>query len=1627
MFWKNVIMKHISKTGVFAAVSLLPMAVLSARPEKPNFLIILADDLGWQDLKCYDIDAPSVFETPHIDQLAAEGILFKQAYAPAPTCAPSRCGIMSGKYPARLNKTHVEGGTVPKPNTATGSRMMDPYYSARLDLDEITIPEELNPSGYFSGHVGKWHLSVSHNSYPQPEHQGFDWTRHSRGITDLMPDRSTGFATTNAADPYRLDENGFAYDQTTEDALAFLAEAAATNRPFFCYYATWLVHTPVQMRTERLLEKYCAKMGIPYPHDGSAVTNPGQNNPYYAAMVETLDYSVHRIVTYLKNTDDPRWPGHKLIENTYIFFTSDNGGMEYADGEYITDNSPLDEGKIHTEEGGTRVPFIVTGPEILSNQVSEVMVNGLDLYPTILALAGIPVPARLDGCDLSALLNDPLNAQSVTNLAGQVRDTMYWHFPHGGELRSTIRKGGWKLFKNYDYVNNPARNPYELYRLYQTNNARADIEEAVDQIASEPGVAAQLENELNQWLTAVNAKVPHYNPKYAGTLPGKESVPVITASGNTNGTAWATFSGGAARAELVYTLNGDGSVDEEWFSTEAVLTAGRAEAVIPDGTTHCLFDLIDTNNFLVSSVDVGQAKDGLKDSAVVPPYVREPGSGSLLLQTGTNFPSAGVVLGNAVGIVNGGQVKDNDASAVTQAAGQSFTLAAPARFSKLTLKSAVNKTFSPGRKMVLWIGAYSNNTAGSTRVYEWVDFSGVPVTNGGYITIDFPDTVFPAGTYAFQLAWPSFDTDHFMNFYRSDTVDSFSDGDRLYKSASAGTSILLPFSNASETGMENKDLVFALHGALEDTSGFASERATVLSLGSLTNAPAMFADDTSMTDVTVNPGELKAVYFDAPDYQGLPTRVYAYVGIPAGASAVNPAPGIVLVHGGGGTAYRDWVSLWTNRGYAAISIAMEGQTDTLATQGQKDAGLAVGNWLKHARPGPARVGIYGDSGVAPITDQWMYHAVADTILANSLLRSLPQVNAQKVGMMGVSWGGVITSTAMGIDDRFAFAIPVYGCGHKYDIPNQYGRALESNDLYRQVWDPMVRIENARMPALWFSWPQEDNFSLDSQAATYRASAGSYMVSLVPGMGHGHAPAWNRPESYAFADSIISNGAPWCRQETVNLSNGIARVTFVSSKTLDQAKLVSTTDSGYTGTRTWIETAAALVNNGNGSYAVTAALPDYTTGWFINGLSGSLVASSEYQENRNVLPPSNVIFDVSADWSSKTVKANDTVIITNGAAVTLDEDGSAALLTVADGALLMNRSRTLSVSGVVAVRMDGSIILNSGLLLPGGNMTIDGSVTLNGGVLSRDVAGVSTSGHIISGNGTVKVHAGLLAFTNGAATDLVKLNTAMEISGGTVDFDGQVYIGDGVPAEFKIVGHDASIRIERLNQGSGGESGIFNFVMDETGVSPVSVSAWMNLSNATIRVDGSAYTGDATNLLLFDSVNLVNAAGADRIEVSGFFGQGLSASVIQDQTDGKDWVQVALVENDYGNWVFSEGFSGAHRRMNADPDGDGVCNLVEYALGGDPARYGIVEIPRFVKASSADVHGLDYVYRRRRDAAARRLFYRVEVCTNLQAAVWTTNGCEETGSSALDDSFESVTNRIEPGASRFLRLKIEAGL
>ncbi len=576
------------------------------RPDKPNVVLILTDDLGWQDVGCYDIDEPCPYETPNLDRFAGEGVKFWQAYSPAPTCAPSRAAILSGKHPARAQKTHVVGGAPPSAYN-DNSALISPWYSGRMPLSDVTIAEALKDNGYTTGHAGKWHVAINHNAFPQPEDQGFDYTRADRGVTKTArPNRLTGFATTDESDPYRLDENGFPFHQNSADALTFLEENK--SKPFFLYHATWLVHAPIHTRCERLLKKYCEKMNVPFPTDPGHWEIEGQKNPFYGAMVEMLDYYVGRIFHYLDNTEDPRWPGHMLSENTYVIFTSDNGGMERHPGEVITDNYPLDKGKINAKEGGVRVPLLIRGPGIAEGVETEAMANGLDFYPTILAWTETRTPdgVKFDGADLSPFLNSDLSdASRIVDRNGEARDTIFWHFPHSS-MQSTIRVGGYKLIRNWTDVLLEGNVPLELYQLYDSDNQRVDIEEANNLAAKMPELAESLNRQLEEKLSDSKASPPLLNSKHPKGLPNDNKVCRPIDHGRDGDGVWATFEENGAKvvkANLLYTDNG-GHRYEEWYRMPAMLDGNRVTATLPPGTTHYLFNLIDENQFLVSYPDI---------------------------------------------------------------------------------------------------------------------------------------------------------------------------------------------------------------------------------------------------------------------------------------------------------------------------------------------------------------------------------------------------------------------------------------------------------------------------------------------------------------------------------------------------------------------------------------------------------------------------------------------------------------------------------------------------------------------------------------------------------------------------------------------------------------------------------------------------------------------------------------------------------------------------------------------------------------------------------------------------------------------------------------------------------------
>ncbi len=494
-------------------------AAVAAPVEQPNIIIFYVDDLGWQDVeKLNDLGDPCPYETPNLIKLADLGMSFSQGYSPAPTCAPSRAGIITGQHPAKLRYTHVTGASIPK--AAKDQEFQEPFLGAYLDLDHLTLADALKQNGYRTGHFGKWHNGLNASAY------GFESVNQTRGIHRGMGDRTKDFATANDRKyplgkekypPFSKDFPegiSYPYDELTEEALKFVLESK--EEPFFLNLCHWMVHWPMLTRNGQLLEYYCKKFGQPFPPKKGDMTLPGQQNPYFASMVTSVDWSLGRLMELLKTTDDPRNPGKKLIDTTYVFFTSDNGGAEIRGKEILSDNFPLKAGKKHTDEGGIRVPLVVVGPGIPAGTESATMINQLDFFPTILTLTSSKIPAaayaKLSGLDITPVLSG--KATEVFDATGNKRQSLFWHFPHNAQ-RAAIRKGDFKLYRHFQ------TGEYSLYRLYN-NGAYADIEER-ENLSANPefaGVLKELSEELNRNLVENNAELPHRNPAFKdATLP----------------------------------------------------------------------------------------------------------------------------------------------------------------------------------------------------------------------------------------------------------------------------------------------------------------------------------------------------------------------------------------------------------------------------------------------------------------------------------------------------------------------------------------------------------------------------------------------------------------------------------------------------------------------------------------------------------------------------------------------------------------------------------------------------------------------------------------------------------------------------------------------------------------------------------------------------------------------------------------------------------------------------------------------------------------------------------------------------------------------------------------------------
>jgi len=446
----------------------LAEAIATAGGKKPNFVFFLVDDLGWRDVGCY---GTKFYETPHIDRLAREGMRFTDAYAACPVCSPTRASILTGKYPARLNLTDWIPGQREK-----NPKLLVPKFNQELPLEEVTIAEALKAAGYACASIGKWHLG---GEPYYPDKQGFDL--NVGGTAKGQPPRYfSPYGIPTLADGPKGE---YLTDRLADEAEKFIEQNR--DRPFFLYLPHFAVHTPIQGK-EEITAKYARK-----PPDGD------QKNATYAAMIESVDQSVGRVMKKLDALG--------LADRTVVFFMSDNGGLAG-----ITSNAPLRAGKGTLYEGGIREPMIVKWPGVVrSGTTASTPVTSTDFYPTILEMAGLPPKPEqhVDGLSLMPLLKEsgPLR-----------RDTLYWHYPHYHRTTpaGALRRGDWKLIEYFE------DGRVELYNL------KEDLSETKDLATTMPEKARELQKMLADWRRSVGAQMPTPNPDYkegpeADDRPGK--------------------------------------------------------------------------------------------------------------------------------------------------------------------------------------------------------------------------------------------------------------------------------------------------------------------------------------------------------------------------------------------------------------------------------------------------------------------------------------------------------------------------------------------------------------------------------------------------------------------------------------------------------------------------------------------------------------------------------------------------------------------------------------------------------------------------------------------------------------------------------------------------------------------------------------------------------------------------------------------------------------------------------------------------------------------------------------------------------------------------------------------------
>lgn len=475
---QNLRSSHILSLSVSASLVVVMLnvccQVMATNAMRPNIVLFVADDLGWSDL---GYSGSSFYESPNIDALSKRGMVFTNAYSNGPNCAPSRASLISGMYTPRHGIYTVASSARGK----SKNRRLIPIENTTILRDDIdTLPEQLRVLGYRTGHFGKWHLGAD------PTTQGMDVNIAGR---EWGSPSGGGYRSPFSFPNLKVDEPGeYLTDRISEAACDFIRDSK--DQPFFVYLSHYSVHTPIQPKKNYV------------DHFKNKTFDRGHNNSGYAAMIQSLDESMARVIKTLADQN--------LTENTVVIFVSDNGGHGG-----VTTNRPLRGAKGMLYEGGIRVPMIVDWPgKTTAGTRSDLPVIGVDLMPTILEMANAKIVANStesprDGISLVSLLDG--SSEKI------VERPLFWHFPsylQGSGMSGSadpfrtrpagaVRLGDWKLIEFFE------TGRVELYNLVD------DISETNNVALSNPDRTALLLQKLRSWRDVVNAPVPkELNPDY---------------------------------------------------------------------------------------------------------------------------------------------------------------------------------------------------------------------------------------------------------------------------------------------------------------------------------------------------------------------------------------------------------------------------------------------------------------------------------------------------------------------------------------------------------------------------------------------------------------------------------------------------------------------------------------------------------------------------------------------------------------------------------------------------------------------------------------------------------------------------------------------------------------------------------------------------------------------------------------------------------------------------------------------------------------------------------------------------------------------------------------------------------